>query len=157
MSNNINVTVELGTETQAKLDKILEALQTLQENRPNCQSCTETALSVMGENLRNATGKPAAPASAAETVAPETGHPVDEVSPHGDPEPAAEAGQPEAPKYTKEDIQALVRKLAAPTSPERKRAGAKAIVTSYGAKVSDIPGNKYGEVMAKLIALDEEG
>ena len=71
-----------------------------------------------------------------------------------EPEPAAE---PEQPKYTKDDVQALVRKLAAPNSPEHKRAGAKAIVKTYGAKVSDIPEDKYSEAMDKLTALDKEG
>ena len=152
--NTINVIVELGPESMAKLDKILE---TLEGSRPNCSSCTEAALQVMGENLKIVTGEPAAPTSATNTAAAETGHPVDEVSPHGDPEPAAAPEQPEAPKYTKADVQALVQKLAAPTSPEHKRTGAKAIVKSYGAKVSDIPEEKYAEVMDKLTALDKEG
>lgn len=79
--------------------------------------------------------------------------------------PVAEAVEPEAPKYTKDDIQAMVRKLAAPTStePEKaerekaKREKAKAIVQSYAPKVSDIPEDKYAEVMEKLTALDAEG
>lgn len=156
--NTINVIVELGPESQAKLDKILEALQGL---HPNCHSCTQTALEVMGENLKIVTGQdpaeePAAPASAAEPAAAETGHPAEEVGAAVEPEPAA-APEPEAPKYTKADVQALVQKLAAPTSPEHKRTGAKAIVKSYGAKVSDIPEDKYPEVMDKLTALDKEG
>ena len=154
--NTINVIVELGPESMAKLDQILEAMKGLQ---PNCHSCTQTALEVMGENLKIVTGQepaeePAAPASAADTAAPETGHPAEEVAAAVEPEPAAE---PEQPKYTKDDVQALVRKLAAPNSPEHKRAGAKAIVKTYGAKVSDIPEDKYSEAMDKLTALDKEG
>lgn len=152
--NTINVIVELGPESQAKLDKILEALE---GSRPNCHSCTETAMRVMGENLKIVTGEPAEAPASTEAAAAETGHPVDEVSPHGEPEPAAAPEQPEAPKYTKEDILALVQKLAAPTSPEHKRTGAKAIVKSYGAKVSDIPADKYAEAMDRLTALDKEG
>ncbi len=76
-------------------------------------------------------------------------HPVDEVSPHELPEPVAE---PEQPKYTKADVLAKVQQLAAPNSPHREQA--KAIVKSYGAKVSDIPEDKYDEVMAKLAALE---
>ena len=56
--------------------------------------------------------------------------------------------------YTKADVQALAQKLAAPTSPERKRTGVKNIVKSYGAKVSDIPEDKYAEVMDKLVELE---
>ncbi len=90
-----------------------------------------------------------APQEAPEQPAPVNEHPVDEVSPHGEPEPAAE---PEQPKYTKADILAKVQKLAQPNSP--KRAEAKAIVQSYAAKVSDIPEDKYAEVMDKLTALE---
>lgn len=159
MSNAITITVELGPVTQAKLDKILETLQGI---HPNCHSCTQTALEGMGENLKIVTGQepaeePAATASAAEPAAAETAHPAEEVGAVVEPEPAAAPEQPEDPKYTKADVQALVQKLAAPNSPEHKRAGAKAIVKSYGAKVSDIPEDKYAEVMAKLTKLDKEG
>lgn len=69
--------------------------------------------------------------------------------------PVAEAVEPEAPKYTKDDIQAMVRKLAAPTS--TKRTEARAIVMEYAPNVSGIPEDKYAEVMEKLTALDAEG
>lgn len=163
MSNTIAITVELGPVTQAKLDKILEALPGC---RPNCDRCVETVLRAWDEprattvNTTAPQEKPVAAASESETAAPETGHPADETTAHDDPEPAVEPEQPaepEAPKYTKADVQALVQKLAAPTSPEHKRTGAKNIVKSYGAKVSDIPEDKYAEVMDKLTALDKEG
>lgn len=147
--NTINLVVELGPESQAKLDKILEALQGI---HPNCHSCTETALQVMGENLKVVTGETAGAAKQPEQPTKETDHPAGEVSPHGVPEPAEE---PEAPKYTKADVLALVQKLAAPGS--NKRDKAKAIVNAYGAKVSDIPEDKYAEAMAKLTKLAEEG
>lgn len=158
MSNPITVTVELGQESRAKLDKILEALQGL---RPSCDRCVETVLRA-GDELKPAPvvahqEKPVAAASEPETAAPETGHPADETTARVDPAPAVEPERPEAPKYTKADVQALVQKLAAPTSPEHKRTGAKTIVKSYGAKVSDIPEDKYAEVMDKLTALDKEG
>lgn len=156
-ANAITVTVELGPESQAKLDKILEALQGI---RPNCQRCTETAMQMMGENLKLIPGEATVTASASETAAPETSHPADETTARVDPAPAVAPEQPTEPegsKYTKADVQALVQKLAAPTSPEHKRTGAKNIVKSYGAKVSDIPEDKYAEVMDKLNKLDKEG
>lgn len=145
--NTINVTVELGPESMAKLDKILEALQ---GQHHNCQGCTESMVQVLNVNTESDTGE---------------GHPdpvgepgpmgvPGEGAPAGQPEPAA-APEPEAPKYTKADVMALVQKLAAPNNPAREKA--KAIVKSYGAKVSDIPEAKYGEVMDKLTALDKEG
>ena len=79
-------------------------------------------------------------------AAPAEEHPVDAVAPHGEPEP-------ELPQYTKEDVMAKVQKLAAPNSPKREQA--KTIVKSYGAKVSDIPEDKYAEVMTKLAELEE--
>ena len=81
-------------------------------------------------------------------------HPVDAVAPHGDPEPVATVSEVEKvePKYTKEDIMAKVQALAAPNNPKREQA--KAIVKSYGAKVSDIPEDKYDEVMDKLVELE---
>jgi hypothetical protein len=88
-------------------------------------------------------------------AAPEINHPADILPPHGEPEPIAEpepAVEPEQPKYTKDDVLAKVQKLATPNSPHREQA--KAIVKSYGAKVSDIPEDKYVEVMAKLAELE---
>lgn len=151
--NTINVIVELGPESQAKLDKILEALEGIGHH--NCKSCVESATGMAIDAMKSGE-EPAAATSAADTAAAETGHPAEEVAAVVEPEPAA-APEPEAPKYTKADVQALVQKLAAPTSPEHKRTGAKAIVKSYGAKVSDIPEEKYAEVMDKLTALDKEG
>ena len=94
-------------------------------------------------------------------VEPAEGHPVDAVEPHGDPEPVATVSEVEKVettekvyKVTKEDIMAKVQALAAPNNPKREQA--KAIVKSYGAKVSDIPEAKYAEVMAKLAELEVE-
>lgn len=144
------ITIELGPESQAKLDKILAALEGL---RPNCKSCVETAVNMTKDMASAAPAEePAEAPKHVETAAPETSHPADEVSTHGQPEPAAE---PEQPAYTKAAVQALVQKLAAPSNPKRERA--KAIVKSYAAKVSDIPADKYAEVMDKLTALDAEG
>lgn len=82
-------------------------------------------------------------------------HPVDAVVPHGEPEPVDD---PEAApaekvyKVTKADIMAKVQALAAPNNPKREQA--KAIIKSYGAKVSDIPEELYDEVMDKLVELE---
>lgn len=152
--NNVTLTIELGPESRALLHKILKALQ---GSRPDCSSCTETALQIMGENLKAVTGGAETAASVSEAATPETCRPVDETSAHVNPEPVATPETPTTPEYTKADVQALVQKLAAPTSPEHKRTGARAIVKSYGAKVSDIPADKYAEVMDKLTALDKEG
>lgn len=150
--NTINVTVELCQEDRKRLDELICFAGLLVGELKNIQP------PVINMSLQGPAEEPQEEPQEAprplnlDVIMPS--RPVDEVSPHGDPEPAAE---PEAPKYTKADVQALVQKLAAPTSPEKKRTGAKAIVKSYGAKVSDIPEEKYAEVMDKLTALDKEG
>lgn len=71
--------------------------------------------------------------------------------------PKTEAPEPEAQpevNYTKDDVQALVLKLAAPNT--GKKDAVKAIVNEYAKKVSDIPEEKLNEVMAKLQKLAEE-
>ena len=87
-------------------------------------------------------------------VKPAEEHPVDAVVPHADPEPAADPEPVPEKVYTvtKADIMAKVQALAAPNNPKREQA--KAIVKSYGAKVSDIPEDKYDEVMTKLVELE---
>lgn len=129
MSNCIEF--RLCDEDRARLDKIIEGLGNM---RPNCANCVDSALAVMSENLK---------------AVQESEHPVDAVAPHADPEPAAE---PELPQFTKADVLAKVQQLAAPNNPKREQA--KAIVKTYGAKVSDIPEDKYAEVMAKLAELE---
>lgn len=157
--STINVIVELGPESQAKLDKILAALEGIGHH--NCKGCVEAATGMVIDAVKPdtvPTEEPAAPRPLNLDVVmptrPASNEPPEIVDESSEPEPAAE---PETPKYTKDDVQALVRKLAAPNSPERKRTGAKAIVMSYGTKVSDIPEDKYTEVMDKLTALDKEG
>jgi hypothetical protein len=127
MSNTI--TIELCAEDRQRLDDLL---------------CTCSLIAA-------ALGAKPFPAGTPDFVQePAEEHPVDAVSPHGLPESAVE---PEQPKYTKADILAKVQQLAHPGNP--KRGQAKTIVQSYAGKVSDIPEDKYNEVMEKLIALEE--
>ena len=93
----------------------------------------------------------AAAAQPAETAEPVNEHPADAVIPFTTPEPAAE---PEQVNYTKDDIQALVMKLAAPNT--GKKEAARAIVYEYAQRISGIPEDKVNEVMARLLKLAEE-
>ena len=132
MSNHI--TIELCQEDRERLDLLSSAIISLGD------------LLLKGQ-------VPAAAAQPAEKVEEVHEHPIDAVSPHGEPEPVAQPEpEPEQPKYTKEDVLAKVQSLAGPNNP--KREAAKAIVKIYGAKVSDIPADKYAEVMAKLAELE---
>ena len=129
MSNHI--TIELCKEDRQRLDEVIGFLGLIVGQKYSQQE----ALAVLEQT---------------EQPAPVNEHPVDEVSPHVVPEPVAE---PEA-NYTKEDVQALVLKLAAPGT--GKKDAVKAIVNEYAKKVSDIPEEKLNEVMAKLQKLAEE-
>ena len=141
MSNHI--TIELCEEDRQRLDLI-------------------TSLLMAGIERQEAKKEPVNMVNPAELVKPVNEHPVDEVSPHAAPEPVAEPDPDqlsffdEAPAkvYTKEDVQALVLKLAAPST--GKKDAVKAIVNEYAKKVSDIPEDKLNEVMAKLNQLAEE-
>lgn len=140
--NHINLTIELCADDRARLDKILEALSGLQQ--PNCHSCVENAVG-MTRGLAELAEKATAPEPVND---PE---PTEEPELAEEPEPTEEPA--EAPKYTKADVQAIVQRLAAPTS--KKREQAKAIVKEYAVKISAIPADKYDEVMGKLIELDK--
>lgn len=142
--NTIRLVVELGPETMGKLDAILTALE--KAGHHNCASCVESAVTMTKDLAEQAT----AAATATEPAAPKTTEPAapkttEAPAPAADPAPAEQTEQTE---YTKDDVLALVQKLAAPTSPHREQA--KAIVKSYGKNVSAIPADKYGEVMEKL-------
>ncbi len=129
--NTITLTVELCADDRDRLDRILKALEGLQQ--PNCHSCVETAVG-MTKGL----------AELAEKAV--THEPVEE------PEQAEAAA---TPTYTKDDIRAMVRTLAASDNPKLKQA--KAIVKEYAVKVSEIPADKYDEVMDRLTELNNMG
>lgn len=172
-TNQIKLIVELGPNSLAKLDQIIDELRAA---RPNCASCVDSATKYVVAHCMAAadasqeTNEKASdePHTGGDAAPHENTHPVEDPAPWGDPEPVEPhepapapepepEPEPEAHTYTKEDVQALVRKLAAPSSPAHKRSGAKEIVKSYGTNVSSIPEDKYPEVMAKLTALDKEG
>lgn len=123
-------------------------IELCQEDRERLDLLTSTLIALGGELTKHSPAtlnidlKPVTPA--------EEEHPVDAVVPHAD--PVGDPGDPGEPGYTKDDVLAKVQQLAAPNDPKREQA--KAIVKSYGAKVSDIPADKYAEVMAKLAELE---
>lgn len=121
--NTITVTVELGPESKALLNQLLEAL----------------------------TGDKTYPLRKFEPDAPTNNEP---------PENVDEGAEPELPTYTRDDVQALVQTLAGPKTTANpyggKRTKTREIVKKYADKVSDIPADKFGEVMAELLKLKEE-
>lgn len=139
MSNHI--TIELCKEDRQRLDEVIGFLGLIVGQK---YSTPESALAAFDKGI---------------IKMPVNEHPVDEVSPHAAPDPAAtvsekENVEPEQVNYTKADVQALVMKLAAPGT--GKKEAVKAIVNEYAKKISDIPEEKLNEVMAKLNQLAEE-
>lgn len=117
-----HITFGLCEEDRARLDRLTEVLEKLLPRQ------------LM---LRTETAKPNAM-----TALPEA-EPVEE-----EPKPA----EPEKPTVSLADVQALVQKLATPTS--GKRDAVKNIVNAYAKRVSDIPTDKLAEVMTKLTELE---
>lgn len=153
------ITIRLSDDDRARLDKLTAALDKLAGVVPNYDSCVQSALKM----IRDA-GTPApTEASQEPTGAPEE-KPAEKRTPPEQNEPAvaAEAPQeaaepapaePAKPSVTLEQIQQKVVKLAA----AGKKAEVREIVTTYGAKVSDLKDQpeKWDEVWSKLTALEK--
>lgn len=139
--NNINITTELCQEDRNRLDTLIAiGLELCKRNIYDVEPVAPV------ETQQN-------DAEPANDPAPETGHPVDAADVWGQPASEAPAEEP-VREVTKEELQALVQKMATPNHPKRDRA--KAIIQSYGAKVSDVPADKRAECLDKLIALEQE-
>ena len=141
MSNSI--IFELCAEDRARLDKIIALLTAgaevaLQVPKTPQKPPVETQ---DGESQGN-TRPEAETAKKAEKPAP-TSEKTEEPKP-------APAPKAEEPKVELSDVQTLVVKLAT----NGKKAEARDIVKSYAERVTEIPPEKYGEVYAKLKALE---
>jgi hypothetical protein len=135
MSNTI--TIELHEDDRKRLDEVIGFLGII-TGELKSKPVTETA--------------PTAPqttqeAPKAEPVTEDT--PAENTTTVAEPEPVAQPEKVE-PKYTKADIQQKVVSL----SNAGKKPQVREVIMAYGSKVSDIPEDKYGEVMDKLTALE---
>lgn len=138
MSNTI--TIELCAEDRARLDHINVNLTELIMRVMGNQAPD------MGEVLQKAAPELAEKLAAQHPVA----DPFKEL-PKAEPVPFEQEGpKQETPRYKLEDIQQKVVALSA----SGKKAEVREIVKSYAEKVSAIPADKFGEVMAKLIGLE---
>lgn len=162
MADN-TITIRLSDDDRARLDKLTAALEKLAGVVPNCDGCVEAAV-----RMTQAATTPAEPTEAsqenpgatkeepAEKNTPEQNEPaVAAVEPQEKAEPAPvepTPAEPAKPSVTLEQIQQKVVKLAA----AGKKAEVREIVTTYGAKVSDLKDQpeKWDEVWGKLTALE---
>lgn len=154
------ITLRLSDDDRARLDKLTTALEALSRVVPNCDSCVQSAI-----KLTQATAAPAEPTETSQELAGATEEkPADKNTPEQN-EPAVAAEEPQEaaeptpvepepakPSVTLEQIQQKVVKLAA----AGKKAEVREIVTTYGAKVSDLKDQpeKWDEVWSKLTALE---
>ena len=127
------ITIELCAEDRARLDHINVNL-------------TELILRVMGSQKID-TGEVLRRAAPELAGKPAEQHPVTEPF---EELPKAEPVPFETPVYKPEDIQQKVVALSA----SGKKAEVREIVKSYAEKVSAIPADKFGEVMARLAGLE---
>lgn len=100
------------------------------------------------QTLETPTEPPSAPTEPSEETTPGNNTPEPEKPVESRTEPSSE------PQYTKADVQSRVVALCA--NPDHKKA-VKRIITEYAPKVSEIPEDKYPEVIAKLELLAMEG
>lgn len=133
-----NITIELCAEDRVRLDHINANLTEL-----ICRILDNPAPD-MGDVLRQAAPELAGKLAERHPVT----EPFEEL-PKAEPVPF-EPPVPEAPLYRLEDIQQKVVALSA----SGKKAEVREIVKSYAEKVSAIPADKFGEVMAKLAGLE---
>ena len=126
------ITIELCAEDRARLDAIIAGLTGMQ-----CDMCTDRI------KAKLATTAPQEPKTeAAEVFTP--------AEPEKPAEPAVEEHTAPAVTVTHADIQRKVIELSA----AGKKDAVRAIVTTYAARVSDIPEDKLVEVLTKLQALE---
>ncbi len=147
------ITIALCEEDRKLLEGLMGSVSLLASVLANSQP-KEVQEKIIAEVHPDAPDEATAPLNQDVTL----NHPVDEVSPHGEPEPAAEnetEAAPAAPQYTMDDVRAVVQRLIGPGSTKREKA--KAIVEEYAVKISAIPVEKYTEVMDRLTALEKEG
>ena len=127
-SMNGTITLELNAEDRERLDKFVELMSVMTDQKKQ--------IFFGGVDL-------------ASEPKPILEGPTDPLPPYN----APEVEQPEPPKYTAAEIQLKVQKLAAPAS--GKRDAVRQIVKEYADRVSEIPEDKFAEVMGRLTALEE--
>lgn len=146
--NNLNITVELCAEDRARADKIIDLLESLiKQNAPialEADPLRKALEQAVASGKATATEPAEAPQD--ETSAPtSTDTPAEPETP-AEPAPAAQ----EEPKVTLADIQAKVIALVQ----ARRKAEVREICLAYAPQVTQIPEDKWPEVLAKLNALE---
>lgn len=154
----MNITIELAEDDRARLDRLTAALERAAAAYEAVSTGTERIDTPAPTTQTDAEPTPApqtdaeppsASATPSEAPAPENNTPEPEKPAESRTEPPTATAQ-----YTMADVRSRVTALLA--NPESKKA-VKKIITEYAPKVSEIPPEKYAEVVARLDALAMEG
>lgn len=141
------ITIELSAEDRARLDKLTAALE---------QAGMGSACKCKAEDKPAPKTKQSKPEKAAETPTEAADEPTPTTTTTTEEKPTETATA--TPTVTLEQIQQKVVQLAAGNG-GAKKAQVREIISAYGAKVSDLKEqpDKWGDVWAKLTALESEG
>ena len=146
--NNLNITVELCAEDRARADKIIDLLERIvKQNEPIALEVDplRKALEQAVASVNAVAVEPAGtPQDETEAVTP-TDTPAEPETPAA-PAPAVQ----DEPKVTLADIQAKVIALVQ----AGKKADVRTICLEYAPQVTQIPEDKWPEVLAKLNGLE---
>lgn len=147
------IIIELSPLDQARLDKLtaaLEEMNALIEGTGTTTPASRAMQRLTGSDTTEPEPAPAAKKPAAKKAA----EPAEQVKePEPEPAKAAESEVP-AITYKLADVQQAVVNLC---SPEKGlKAQVRTIVKQYADKVTNIPEDKFAEVMAKLIELEKD-
>lgn len=140
-----NISIELTEGDQARLDRLAAALDRM---AAAYEAVTTGTVLVDTPVQQTPAEPPSVTDTPSEAPAPENNTPEPEKPAESRTEP------PTATQYTMADVRSRVTALLA--NPENKKA-VRNIVTEYAPKVSEIPPEKYPEVIAKLDLLAMEG
>lgn len=153
-----NITLNWSAEDRARIDRLIELLEGQAAREEEYAEAAQKSLEIL-----NATEYPPLPVHPAMFETPETpAEPPQEAAPveyidedlpelnDWAEEPQAAEDEAPAPTYEMGDVLAKVQDLIK----GGKKAECRAIVTEFAPSVSTIPPEKFGEVMARLTALE---
>jgi hypothetical protein len=149
------ITIELCAEDRARLDKLNEGLEALSIVTANLGDtmCGRPIVPVNVDAPDELTAKLQAVVDRAKAAQEEPKETTPSVTP--EPEETPAPAEETKPTVTLEQIQQKVIQLAAGFN-GTKKAKVREIINAYAKKVTDLPEDKWDEVMDKLTALEKE-
>lgn len=140
--------IELCEEDRARIDRLLTAVESL---CPNCDGCVRSAFEWQKSQTAAPVEKVEEPERAV-TEAPKTeaDEPKEEALPVTPPEEEKPTEEEKAPTPSVQYTQAEVSQKVVALIRAKKKAEVTEVIHEYAANVSDVPPEKYAELMEKL-------